>query len=141
MGITPLGRFPRKAPVIIRHQLPTPKALAWSRVVTPAKRISFTQRSWATPKKRSIRPLAWGLWAYQLDLQGGQSAAKLRQPLLARPLLCHLKNAVPIRVQGQRPTPLAQPAFRDVHVALDRPARVKPRFQAIGAVVDHGQEH
>jgi hypothetical protein len=42
---------------------PRASALAWGRLRTPARRLFWTQRSWAVAQKRSTRPWDWGPWA------------------------------------------------------------------------------
>ena len=54
--------------------------MAATQVVTPAKRNSLTQRSWAVPNERSTRPFAWGLCALDLHFSPRREIAIVGRP-------------------------------------------------------------
>jgi len=72
-----------------------------------------------------------GLWTTcldQLDVELGQSPRKLGFARIIRlPLLVRLEDAMPIRVQRQRPTILLQPSTQQIEMRLDRVGLVETR--------------
>src|SRR6516162_7417079 len=64
----------------------------------------------------------------QLDVELAQSPRKLGfADIIRLPLLVRLEDAMPIRVQRQRPTMLLQPSTQQIEMRLDRVGLVETR--------------